>query len=82
MRSYTIKLNGLYIQGLSDEIEDIPVGYNNGFHSYDKGGLETILFTPNKNDAIKIIGIRNMNSWFKKIYDRGIDFKILIIEEI
>lgn len=83
MKTYTIELNGLYIKGLSSEItSNIPVGHNNGFHSYDKGEIETIIFTPNKNEAKKIVGPRNLNSWFKQIYNREIELKKMVIEEI
>lgn len=81
---YTIQVNGQYFKGVSDDVVgttgDRKVWYS---HARDLYALE---FTPNEDEAKRVEGKRNMNSYLDKMMEhqrqRVLDIDEIIIKRI
>ena len=90
MKLYTIKMDGKYIAGESEEFySDKEVSAfltNKGFHFSNKCGISKLKLSRNPDEALIICGIRNLHSWIDKLHTRVdsglISFKKMTIEEV
>jgi hypothetical protein len=63
METYKIRLDKLYVKGFIDDPDGIFCGgQNKGFHQKNLGYADTLVFVSDPEDAMTILGYRNLKS--------------------